>query len=535
LALDDPSISFDQGEKIISLLEHMIWLLEDQNSTKETSYRESGTLPMPAFGRYERAEYPEISFNVFFDRFKERIENPNGNGNLLYPPNGNDSKVLYDTIAPLMGANSGTIRIYDIKDYESASKTFGKNDVNIYPIDLWLDFPKMFGNSISNISVEARELIADKKLSLFLLLMGESFGCDEHHWIKKLSQSIIGHGLADSKIAISCADLKFNKNYEQWCEDNPELTKQFKFKNVVPFEYFQSLYLLQYLSRTGRWMPEGKPAKYATEGTLKPLSEAEVMLNVPNSDSKKKDFMCMNARIRPHRIAIVSELHRLGMHDNFISLLFRGESTDTILGREKLHTYIKEQFFENEEQVEWFQTMFVKNRLKRRIIMDAHEEVISDDRILNKKYFEESYFSLVTETNFGLPFYDNPKFETMGKKSYNKTMFITEKTFKPLAYFHPILMLGSPGTLAFLQAEGYETFPEMFDESYDLMTDDKERFNAVVNQAYTWSKKSDADKREIYDSVKKKLHHNHEHFIGKYNNLKRRQTNYFRYIGGVLR
>ena len=96
-------------------------------------------------------------------------------------------------------------------------------------------------------------------------------------------------------------------------------------------------------------------------------------------------------------------------------------------------------------------------------------------------------------------------------------------------------MLGSPGTLAFLQAEGYETFPEMFDESYDLMTDDKERFNAVVNQAHTWSKKSDADKREIYDSVKKKLHHNHEHFIGKYNNLKRRQTNYFRYIGGVLR
>ena len=67
--------------------------------------------------------------------------------------------------------------------------------------------------------------------------------------------------------------------------------------------------------------------------------------------------------------------------------------------------------------------------------MDAHEEVISDDRILNKKYFEESYFSLVTETNFGLPFYDNPEFALyMRKEPYNRTMFITEKTFKPLAY-----------------------------------------------------------------------------------------------------
>ena len=66
MALDNPPISFDQGEKIISLLEHMIWLLEDQNSTKEISHREPGTLPMLAFGRYERAEYPEVSFNIFF-------------------------------------------------------------------------------------------------------------------------------------------------------------------------------------------------------------------------------------------------------------------------------------------------------------------------------------------------------------------------------------------------------------------------------------------------------------------------------------
>ncbi len=533
MALDNPKMSFDQGEKIISLLEHMIWLLEDRS--KSSSPSPTGTLPMPALGRYERAEYPDVSFNIFFDRFSEAIENPNGNGTILYPPNGSTSKTLTDTIHPMLGHHFD-IRVYDVKDYETASKTFGKNDVNIYPIDLWSDFG-MFGSCISKISNEAKELIADNKMSLFLCLMGESFGCDEWNWIEKLTQSIIGHGLADGKIAISCADLRFNKSYEEWCKVNPTISSQFKFKNVVPYEYFQHLYLNQFLSRTGRMFPDGKPCKSGTEGALKPISEAEVMWNVPHAESKTKDFLCMNARIRPHRVALVSELHRLGLHDNFISLLFRGESVDSIANKNIFHNYVREKLLEDEKQIEWYDTMYVKNRLKRRIVLDAHEEVISDDRVLNKKYFEESYFSLVTETNFGIPFDNLHTNEViLGLENpYNKTFFITEKTFKPLAYFHPILMLGSPGTLAFLQDEGYETFPEMFDESYDLITDDKERFNAVVHQAYTWSKKSDADKREIYDSVKKKLHHNHVHFIGKFNNLRRRNINYFRYIGGVLK
>ena len=527
MARQDDPLTANQGDRIILLLERIAEAL-DQPKKDDLDLRFPSDIPRPHLGRYEQAEYPDVCFNVFFDRFSEAITNPNGNGQTLYPPNGSLKDHAPDTIFPRMKNHTFAIRAYDVKDYESASKSFDENDINIFPVDLWVDME--FGKSISSISDNAKKLIADKKLSLFLCLMGEAFGCDYRSWIAKLSQAIIGHGLAQGKIAISCADLRFAENYEEWSKNNTKITSMFKFENIFPYEYFQLLYAEQFQARTGRWLPGGKPAKFGDEGVLRPISEAEVMLSVPDGTTKTTDFLCMNARSRPHRIAIVSELHRLGLDKNFISLLFRGDDVDSIVNQDAVINFIRTQFMDTEAKRNHFNTMFVKNRSKRKIILDADEAVHADDRILNTKYFDESYFSLVTETNFGVTLTDTP-----AQQSYNTTMFITEKTFKPIAYFHPIIILGSPYTLAFLKDEGYDTFEEMFDESYDLMLDPQERFNAVVTQVNNWCRKPEKEKREIYDSVKKKLHHNHCHFIGRYDTLKRREKNYYRYLGAKLR
>lgn len=528
MARQDEPLTANQGDRIILLLERIAEALEHPKLSHNTTTI-SNTIPRPNLGRYEQAEYPEITFNVFFDRFNESVTNPNGNGQAQYPPNGSLKDHIWDTIFQRMKTHTFAIRAYDVKDYESASKSFDENDVNIFPVDLWVDME--FGKSISSISDNAKKLIADKKLSLFLCLMGEAFGCDYEDWIAKLSQAIIGHGLAQGKIAISCADLRFPENYEEWSKDNTKITSMFKFENIFPYEYFQLLYAEQFQARTGRWLPEGKPAKFGNIDALRPISEAEVMLSVPDGTTKTKDFLCMNARSRPHRIAMVSELHRLGLDNNFISLLFRGDDVDSIVNQDGIINFIRNEYMDTEAKLNHFNTMFVKNRSKRKIILDADEAVHADDRILNTKYFDESYFSLVTETNFGVTLGEGQ----FHQESYNTTMFITEKTFKPIAYFHPIIVLGSPYTLAFLKDEGYDTFEEMFDESYDLILDPQERFNAVVTQVNNWCRKPEKEKREIYDSVKKKLHHNHCHFIGRFDTLRRREKNYYRYLGAKLR
>ena len=44
---------------------------------------------------------------------------------------------------------------------------------------------------------------------------------------------------------------------------------------------------------------------------------------------------------------------------------------------------------------------------------------------------------------------------------------ITEKPFKPLLCFQPFIVLGPVGALQLIREYGFETFPGLFDESYD--------------------------------------------------------------------
>jgi hypothetical protein len=59
---------------------------------------------------------------------------------------------------------------------------------------------------------------------------------------------------------------------------------------------------------------------------------------------------------------------------------------------------------------------------------------------------------------------------------------ITEKTFKPIANYQPFIVLGNEGTLKYLKSLGYESFTEMFDESYDQEENITKRFLMVLDE-----------------------------------------------------
>jgi hypothetical protein len=56
---------------------------------------------------------------------------------------------------------------------------------------------------------------------------------------------------------------------------------------------------------------------------------------------------------------------------------------------------------------------------------------------------------------------------------------VTEKVIKPLLNFHPLLVLGNPGALRLVRAFGFHTFGAIYDESYDDISDVRDRFEAV--------------------------------------------------------
>ena len=113
-----------------------------------------------------------------------------------------------------------------------------------------------------------------------------------------------------------------------------------------------------------------------------------------------------------------------------------------------------------------------------------------DQRYFNPAWYDSTYFSIVSETT-----------------TYSKySLHVTEKTFKPISFYHPFVVFGQTGTLAYLHELGFETFENLFDESYDTVEDQPTRLAQIVDNVQNF-------KEQAYDKLtREKLRHNHDLF-----------------------
>ncbi|MCP4123516.1 MAG: hypothetical protein GY751_17335 [Bacteroidetes bacterium] len=113
-----------------------------------------------------------------------------------------------------------------------------------------------------------------------------------------------------------------------------------------------------------------------------------------------------------------------------------------------------------------------------------------------QKELNSSVIWIVTETNF--------KHE--GKRP---CPFMTEKTFKPIAFHMPFIIVGSPHTLSRLKDLGYKTFSKWWDESYDLASSPGKRFQLITKLILDLSKRTTEDLLKMYLEMRETLEHNH--------------------------
>jgi len=86
------------------------------------------------------------------------------------------------------------------------------------------------------------------------------------------------------------------------------------------------------------------------------------------------------------------------------------------------------------------------------------------------------------------------------------TPFITEKTFKTMAFQHPLLVFGCVKTLEHLHNLGFETFDNIFDESYDLILNADDRLKLIIENVKNFN-------YQAYDQLTRdKLKHNQNLF-----------------------
>ena len=115
-------------------------------------------------------------------------------------------------------------------------------------------------------------------------------------------------------------------------------------------------------------------------------------------------------------------------------------------------------------------------------------------RILNDVY-QDTWVSLITESSYF---------------NYEHSVFISEKTFKPIACMQPFIIVGSRHTLKYLRKLGYKTFDGFIDESYDDCGDDT-RFAAIIKSLEKI--KQIEDKISWLNSMREILEHNHKLFL----------------------
>jgi len=95
---------------------------------------------------------------------------------------------------------------------------------------------------------------------------------------------------------------------------------------------------------------------------------------------------------------------------------------------------------------------------------------------------------------------------------FGRRTHLTEKTFKAIALEMPFVLVAPAGSLSYLREYGFQTFADVFDESYDLETDDIRRIEKVTQLLKDLNNLSVIERHRIHQACLPIVEHNYNHF-----------------------
>lgn len=113
-----------------------------------------------------------------------------------------------------------------------------------------------------------------------------------------------------------------------------------------------------------------------------------------------------------------------------------------------------------------------------------------------QRHFEPIWYD---STNFSMVVESTIEAEPVGH---------TEKTWKPIAFYHPFILWAPAGYLTELHQQGFQSFDHIIDESYDLVKDHNQRLLKIIEQVNSLKNIKLTDHETI-----KRTQHNHNLFF----------------------
>lgn len=207
-----------------------------------------------------------------------------------------------------------------------------------------------------------------------------------------------------------------------------------------------------------------------------------------------KRYLNFNRRWRLHRPALVSLLIAKNLLDKgYVSL---GKSDcgtrwtsvfGWIEGRLGQDPELKNLLESNKERIINTPDLYLDNT---DLMTNKAELTVDTDDL-----YANTLVSVCSETNFFT------EFET-GR-------FLSEKTWKPMAYRHPFIVVTVPRTLELLRSMGYKTFHPLIDETYDTEEDPVRRLKLIVNEIERISNLSDREVDQFVLDIANITEHNY--------------------------
>ena len=178
---------------------------------------------------------------------------------------------------------------------------------------------------------------------------------------------------------------------------------------------------------------------------------------------RPRRFLSLNFTPRPARLLFLTSLMQQGLWDQgFVSF---GGFEQMKRRKDRSFAMIRQDFLKLpgfEDKTAALAPRLDQLAARGRSVLGDVPDKRSYQKILRPADLAEyhrSWFSVVTETEM-----------------LNLPARITEKALKPLLNLHPFIMFANPGSLDLVRGLGFETFPELVDESYDQEPEPSRRF-----------------------------------------------------------
>ena len=114
--------------------------------------------------------------------------------------------------------------------------------------------------------------------------------------------------------------------------------------------------------------------------------------------------------------------------------------------------------------------------------------------MFNEQIMLDTWVTIISEASFG---------------DSEHECFLSEKTFKPIACYHPFIIVGNKNSLYRLKELGYKTFSPFIDESYDTLNT-WPRMEAITKEITRINRMSLTDKVEWFHNLKPILDYNYK-------------------------